>query len=304
VTSVEWTHATPAAFVAHNVSRNNYAEIGQELIYDSAADVIMGAGHPWYGHDGQPLATPNTFNYVGGQTTWDELVAGVAGGDADSDGVDDPWILIQTRAEFQALMNGPTPKRVVGTAQVYQTLQQSRSGDSNADPFVVPFTESVPTLEEMTKGALNILDDDPDGLFLMVEGGAVDWASHGNNSGRMIEEHIDFDNAVQAVLDWVQANSNWGETLLIVTGDHETGYLTGPYSDPTWTPIVNNGAGFLPGMEWHSGNHTNSLLPLFAKGDAARMFRRFADQYDPVFGRYIDNSELAWVLFWTMDPQD
>ena len=123
VTSVEWTHATPAGFVAHNISRNNYAEIGQEMIYDSAADVIMGAGHPWFGHDGEALAVPNTFKYVGGETTWDDLVAGIAGGDADGDGVDDPWTLIQTRAEFQALMNGPTPKRVVGTAQVYQTLQ-------------------------------------------------------------------------------------------------------------------------------------------------------------------------------------
>jgi alkaline phosphatase len=300
VTSVEWTHATPAGFVAHNISRNNYAEIGQEMIYDSAADVIMGAGHPWFGHDGEALAVPNTFKYVGGETTWDDLVAGIAGGDADGDGVDDPWTLIQTRAEFQALMNGPTPKRVVGTAQVYQTLQVSRSGDYYADPYVVPLIETVPTLEEMTRAAINILDDDPDGLFLMVEGGAVDWASHSNQSGRMIEEHIDFDNAVQAVVDWVKANSNWGETLLIVTGDHETGYLTGPGSDPTWKPIVNNGAGVLPGMEWHSGDHTNSLLPLYAKGAAARKFRRFANEYDPVRGRYIDNTELARVLFWTM----
>jgi alkaline phosphatase len=303
ITSVEWTHATPAGFVAHNVSRNNYAEIGQEMIYDSATDVIMGAGHPWYDADGQPKVTPNTFKYVGGETTWNDLVAGTAGGDADGDGIDDPWLLIQSRAEFQALMDGPTPKRVAGTAQVYQTLQVNRSGDYDADPFVVPLIDTVPTLEEMTRAALNILDDDPDGLFLMIEGGAVDWASHGNGSGRMIEELIDFDNAVQAVFDWVNENSNWGETLLLVTGDHETGYLTGPGSDPTWTPIVNNGAGVLPGMEWHSGDHTNSLIPLFAKGDAARQFRRFADEYDPVYGSYVDNTELAWVLFWTMDPQ-
>ncbi len=264
----------------------------------------MGTGHPCYDADGVYNDCTNNFRYVGGQNTWDDLIAGTAGGDADGDGVDDPWVLIQTRAEFQSLMSGPTPKRVVGTAQVYQTLQQGRSGDSYADPFVVPLIDTVPTLEEMTKAALNILDDDPEGLFLMIEGGAVDWASHGNTSGRMIEEHIDFDNAVHAVVDWVQANSNWGETLLIVTGDHETGYLNGPGSDPDWTSIVNYGAGVLPGMEWHSGNHTNSLLPLFAKGDAARMFHRFADQYDPVYGRYIDNSELAWVLFWTMDPHE
>lgn len=302
VTSVEWSHATPAGFVAHNISRNNYAEIGAEMVYASAADVIMGAGHPWYDGDGLLTGLPNTFKYVGGESTWDGLVAGTAGGDANGDGIDDPWTLVQTRAEFQALMEGPTPPRVLGTAQVYQTLQYNRGGDANADPYVVPLTETVPTLEEMTKAALNILDDDPDGLFLMIEGGAVDWASHGNNSGRMIEEQIDFDNAVQAVIDWVQANSNWGETLLVVTGDHETGFLTGPGSDPLRMPIVNNGAGNLPGMEWHSGDHTNSLIPFFAKGDAARMFKKYADEYDPVRGKYLDNTEMAHGLFWTLDP--
>jgi len=303
ITSVEWTHATPAGFVAHNVSRNNYAEIGEEMVYDSAVDVIMGCGHPWYGHSGEALQNPNTFKYVGGEATWDDLVSGIAGGDADGDGVDDPWTLVQTRGEFQALMTGPTPKRVLGTAQVYQTLQQSRGGDGYADPYVVPLIPTVPTLEEMTKAALNILDEDPDGIFLMVEGGAVDWASHANQSGRLIEEQIDFDNAVEVVVDWVQRNSNWGETLLVVTGDHETGYMNGPGSDPEWEPLVNYGVGNLPGMEWHSGNHTNSLIPFFAKGDAARLFRYFADETDPMRGSYVDNAELGNALFIAMDPQ-
>jgi alkaline phosphatase len=302
VTSVEWTHATPAGHVAHNVNRDNYEAIGQEMVNLSAADVIMGAGHPWYDADGVLRATPNTFKYVGGQATWDALVAGTAGGDADGDGDTDPWTLIQTRAEFQSLMSGPTPSRVLGTAQVYQTLQQGRSGDAFADPYLVPGIESVPTLEEMTVAALNVLDDDPDGLYLMIEGGAVDWAGHSNQSGRMIEEAIQFERAVEAVVGWVQNNSNWGETLLIVTADHETGYLWGPGSDPAWMPIVNNGVGVLPGMQWHSQNHTNSLIALSAKGDAARMFSRYADQYDPVRGRYLDNTEIADLVFWTLDP--
>jgi alkaline phosphatase len=302
ITSVEWTHATPAGHVAHNVSRNNYAEIGVEMVYESAADVIMGAGHPFYDADGQLRDTPitNQYQYVGGEATWNDLVAGIAGGDADGDGVADPWVLIQTREEFQALMRGKTPKRVLGTAQVYQTLQSDRGGDVDADPFVVPLTETVPTLEEMTRAALNILDNDPDGFFLMVEGGAVDWASHDNQSGRMIEEHMDFDNSVQAVVDWVQKKSNWGETLVIVTSDHETGYLTGPGSNPSWMPVVDYGQGVLPGMEWHSSDHTNSLVPFYAKGDGARLFKRFADQYDPVHGFYLDNTEMATGIMWAM----
>jgi alkaline phosphatase len=303
VTSVEWTHATPAGHVAHNVSRNDYEGIGLEMVNVSAADVIMGAGHPWYDANGILKATPNTYKYVGGQATWDALVAGTAGGDADGDGVADPWTLVQTRAEFQSLMNGPTPKRVLGTAQVFETLQQGRSGDAFADPYVVPKIETVPTLTEMTVAALNILDEDPDGLYLMVEGGAIDWASHSNQSGRMIEEAIEFERAVEAVVDWVQKNSNWGETLLIITGDHETGYLWGPGSNPAWNPIVNNGAGNLPGMQWNSPNHTNSLMILSAKCDAARLFRPYATKFDPVRGAYIDNTDVAKVVFYTLDPK-
>mgnify|MGYP003572564880 FL=1 len=205
-----------------------------------------------------------------------------------------------TRVE-QAATRTPTPDRVFGVAPIEDTLQLNRSGDYLADPFVVPFIETVPTLEEMTAAALNILDDDPNGMFLMVEGGAVDWASHGNYapnaSGRMIEELIDFERSVEMVVSWVKEHSNWGETLLIVTGDHETGYLNGPGSDPTWEPIVNNGAGSIPGMEWHSPDHTNSLIPLFAKGDAARMLRRAAEYDDVVRGPYLDNTQMAEVLF-------
>ena len=297
VTSVEWSHATPASFVAHNVSRNNYSEIAQEMVYDSAVDVIMGCGHPWYDADGNWKGTPNTFRYVGGETTWDDLVAGIAGGDADGDGFEDPWTLIETHSEFQALMTGDTPERVIGIAQVFKTLQEERSGDDKADPYVVPLIDTVPTLEEMTKAALNVLDNDPDGLFLVVEGGAVDWAGHGNESGRVIEEEIDFNRSVEAVIEWVIYNSNWGETLVIVTGDHETGFLAGPGSDPDWMPLENNGAGNLPGMEWHSGSHTNQLIPFYAKGRGAKLFRQ--GEYmmgDPVRGNYIDNTRIAETI--------
>jgi alkaline phosphatase len=66
---------------------------------------------------------------------------------------------------------------------------------------------------------------------------------------------------------------------------------------------VNNGAGNLPGMEWHSANHTNRLIPLFARGNAARRFRSYVDGKDPLYGRYLDNTALAKVIFWAMAPR-
>ena len=66
---------------------------------------------------------------------------------------------------------------------------------------------------------------------------------------------------------------------------------------------MNNGAGNLPDMEWHSGSHTNSLVPLSAKGRTARMLMRYADENDPVRGRYVDNTEIAKVILRAIDPQ-
>jgi alkaline phosphatase len=190
---------------------------------------------------------------------------------------------------------------VIGVAEIHGTLNQGRAGDANAAPFAVPRDENMPTLAEMTWGALNVLDEDPDGFVLMIEGGAVDWASHANQTGRMLEEMADFNRAVEAVIEWVERESSWDETLVIVTGDHECGYLTGPGSDPDWKLPVNNGAGNVPALEWHSGGHTNSLIPLFAKGAGAKTLRTFADETDPTRGPYIHNTEIAKALFALME---
>jgi len=304
VTSVEISHATPACFIAHNPDRGEYEAIARQMIMTSAADVIMGCGHPFFDRNGEVLAAVETFKFVGGPDTWSALVSGTAGGDADGDGTPDPWKLVQDRKDFQALAEGPTPPRVCGLAKVETTLQQKRSGDYDAQPYTDPMIETVPTLVEMTRGALNILDDDPDGLFLMVEGGAIDWAAHSNQTGRMIEETLAFADAVAAAVEWVEKNSSWDETLIIVTADHETGYLTGPSSGPgaegeapAWKPVRTRGRGIAPPVEWHSGSHTNSLVPVYARGPGAELLRDFADETDPVRGRYVDNTEIARTIF-------
>jgi len=64
-----------------------------------------------------------------------------------------------------------------------------------------PFIQTIPTLEEMVRAALNILDDDPNRFFLMIEDSAVDWAAHKNQSGRMIKEQIGFNSATLAVVN-------------------------------------------------------------------------------------------------------
>jgi len=309
VSSVQLSHATPAGFVAHNVARGNYAEIAREMIYTSAVDVIMGAGHPTYDDSSTVLTNTADFEYkyVGGEDTWNDLTDadGAEGADANGDGTPDTWTLIQDESEFAALAADPNPpSRVIGVPKVYQTLQFNRSGDSTV-PYDVPFNTNVPTLTLMTSAALNVLDEDSDGFMLMVEGGAVDWAGHANHTARLIEEQIDFNHSVEAVVAWVEDSTNgssWDDTLVIVTADHETGFLLGPDSCPGDTtvalnPIVNNDIGNMPGVQWCSGSHTNSIIPFFAKGKGSRYFEYLANKIDPERGRYIDNTDISRLIF-------
>jgi alkaline phosphatase len=304
VTTVPWSHATPAAFVAHADDRDSYAEIARQMIQDSAVDVIMGAGNPDFDNDG--LAAANDPLYVGGASLWAELKdldpTSPSVADANGDGRPDAWTLIQTKAQFEALTSSTvTPTRVCGTAQVYSTLQQARTGNPYAAPYAVPFDSTVPDLSTMVKAALNVLDDDPDGLFLMVEGGAVDWASHLDETGRMIEEEADFADAVDAVVQWVLTHGGWEETLLIVTADHETGMLWGPGSGTVngasvFAPVVDDGKSVVPGVSWHSVGHTNQLVPLYAIGVNSGTLSAGAKLSDPRRGSYLDNVDIADLI--------
>ena len=93
---------------------------------------------------------------------------------------------------------------------------------------------------------------------------------------------------------WVEGNSSWSETLVIVTSDHETGYLTG--SSGIYNEVVNNGKGVMPTMVWNSQSHTNQLVPIFAKGPGSDLFRKYAVGSDPVRGAYINNTDIPRVI--------
>jgi len=299
VTSVRLSCGTPAGFVAHVMQRNDYVDIGRYMILESGLEVIMGAGHPLYDNEGRVVPenelTPEHFMYVGGKEVWESVLAGTAGNNEARN--KKAWTLLESREEFQALAaSAEPPECVLGIPQVAETLQQRRSGNAEAVPYEVPLIQSVPTLSEMSLAALNVLDRNDTGFFLMIEGGAIDWASHSNQSGRVIEELMDFESAIESVVAWVENNSSWSDTLLIVTGDHECGYLTGPGSNPTWEPIVNNGKGNMPGMEWHSKGHTNSLIPLYFRGVGADTIMSLAHDTDIVRGQYIANSEVGKTL--------
>jgi alkaline phosphatase len=155
------------------LARKDFEYVLKKTTDSAASETAMASGHPLYDNDGQ-LRPEKDFKFVGNEDIWKSLIEGTVGNDSNGDGNPDPWILIQDQAKFQNCMTGPTERRLIGIPKVGATLQQDRSGDEFGKPYSVPFRENVPTLEEMTMAAINILDDNPDGFFLMVEGGAVD----------------------------------------------------------------------------------------------------------------------------------
>ena len=331
VSTVMASHATPASTIAHNVSRDNYVSIFNEMVA-SELDVIMGAGHPHYDASGNKIPKSErdaeTYKYVGGRETWNQLTS-----DQGLNG----YSFVDRVSQFQELAEGEdVPERVVGIGRSNNTLQAAREGLPEGDTVSgMARRDDVPSLETMTVGALNVLSQNDDGFYLMAEGGAVDWMGHANNMPRFIEEQKDFDRAVKAVIDWVEENSSWEETLLIVTSDHETGGIWGAGTfrngdggpvaqkrteeqleqarfDPRedtfneFRAVQNRGEGRLPGYQWASGNHTNELVPLWAIGAGAEQFREFtrtdqkaAELWGAPYGwdgDYVDNTAVFHVM--------
>ncbi|MCX6282262.1 MAG: alkaline phosphatase [Bacteroidetes bacterium] len=312
ITTVPISHATPAGFVAHNKTRQHYQELATYMLFSSRCDLVMGTGNPEFDDNGKKLDTKwENTKFVGDSNLWLSLKSGSGiqtsfimkdkiykVTDVTGDKIPDPWTLITSEKDFRKLMSGKTPKRVLGIPEVYSTLQQARtfskSETKNSPPCATPFNQNLPTLAEMVRGGLNVLDNNPKGFFVMIEGGAIDWANHDNQKGRMLEEMKSFSDAIDTVVAWVNKYSSWNETLLIVTADHESGDLWG---GNTYIPVADKGKNKLPGLKYNSKDHTNALVGLWAKGKGAEMYTVMAGETDPVRGVFIQNTAIPQLIF-------
>ncbi|HEY1134677.1 MAG TPA: alkaline phosphatase [Nocardioides sp.] len=289
VTDVPFNHATPAGFIAHNTNRNDYHGLATEMI-DSGADVLIGGGHPNYTDANRPRASHFGSGSWISQNDFSRLVSG-----------ETDFSYIESRAQFEQVAAGENvPDKLFGLARVAETFQYNRPGLGNNAvlPHTDPANTDVPSLATSAEAAINVLDQGDEGFFLMVEGGAVDWAGHANQTTRIVEEQVSFNDAVESVTTWVEENSSWEETLVVVTVDHETGYLAGPGAGTStgWTELTGD-AGELPNVSWHSGGHTNALVPLYAKGAGSELLQARATNWDHVRGAYLDNTDIGHSIF-------
>ena len=245
-TSVPFDHASPAAFYAHNVHRDDYQDLARDMLglpniaheklkspAYAGLDVVMGAG---FGNPGKPdEATKQGKNYApGGKYLADADLKAI---DARDGG---PYVIakrtagVEGRSGLQKAADEAAKggKRLFGFYGVgerdhlpYRTADGDFSpthGNSyKAEQYTPADLAENPTLTDMTKAALTVLAADPAKPFaLFVEAGDVDFALHDNNLDNAIGAVLSGDEAVRAIFDWVETHSNWDDSAVIVTADH------------------------------------------------------------------------------------
>lgn len=214
------THATPAAFYAHERSRNSENAIARQMA-GSGVDFFAGGGTRYFEErERQQLA----------------------------------------ESGFQVYLDSLQPAS--GSAQRLAYLL--------ADEGLPPIYEGRGNyLTQALQMAVDFLSDDEDGFFLMLEASQIDWGGHANNSEYLITEVVDFDKAVGAALDFAEKDGN---TLVIVTADHETGGFTLAAEEKKvpFQGMQRDYNSIQP--RFSTGGHSAALVPVLAYGPGAGKF--------------------------------
>ncbi|MEZ6132056.1 MAG: alkaline phosphatase [Planctomycetaceae bacterium] len=241
VSSVPISHATPASAYAHNVHRNDYQDISRDMLGLPSVfhpetplpglDVVIGGGYGTLAEtsrdQGKNFEAGN--QYLAGSDL--EKVSTVNGGRYVT-AVRAPGQCGSQRLAEAAALASHGGHRLLGFYGMgqYNGHLPFQTADGNFDPapgvkkkaeeYTAADLNENPNLAEMTTAALTVLESRKTNFWLMVEAGDVDWANHDNNIDCSIGAVNSGDAAVKVLTDWVEANSNWQESLMIITADH------------------------------------------------------------------------------------
>ncbi len=188
VTSVTLNHATPAAYYAHNASRNNYYDIALEII-DSEFDYFAGGA-----------------------------LSKVNGAEGDQENIYD----VIADAGYTVILEDQAAAEAV-TAETGKVLIVGEDTNGGALPYENDREEGMWALSDYVAKGIEVLDNET-GFFMMVESGKIDWACHANDAASSIADTVAFSDAIQVAVDFYMEHPE--DTLIVVTGDHETGGMT------------------------------------------------------------------------------
>lgn len=181
------THATPAVFGASVTSRGDQALIAPQY-FENGVDVILGGGRDFF------LPTSE-----GGKQSDENLIE-----KATADG----YQYVTNLDELTAA----TGEKVLGLFADEAMASELERGETDQ-----------PSLADMTGAAIDALEQDKDGFFLMVEGSQIDWAGHAHDAAWAMHDTKAFDKAVEVAIEFAKQD---GKTLVVVAGDHETGGMS------------------------------------------------------------------------------
>lgn len=205
ISTTRITHATPAVFFAHHPDRDAENEIAEQLV-DADVDFIAGGGFrnfvPKNGTFGKSKREDDRNLLAEMEAKGYKVFLG-----AENDGFN----------HYQPQANDKTIALFTGSHIPYEI-------DRLNDPKT-----NIPSLEEMTEKAIDLLSYDQDGFFLMVEGGRIDHACHINDITGNIHDTLAFDDAIQCAYEFYHKHPD--ETLIVVVADHETGGIGLGYGD-------------------------------------------------------------------------
>ena len=202
ISSVNLNHATPAAFYAHQPSRGNYYEIGEELIA-SDFDYFAGGG----------LLSPT-------------------GSDEDKESL----YTLAEKAGYDVVMTQAEAEKISADAEKVLLIDEHLA-DGDAFAYENDRADSDWALSDYVAKGIEVLDNDT-GFFMMVEGGKIDWACHANDAGSAISDTLALADAVDEAIAFAEKHPN--ETLILVTGDHETGGMTIGYAGTDYDTYLTN----------------------------------------------------------------
>jgi alkaline phosphatase len=289
VTTVEFSHATPAAFAAHSTSRGNTGEISQEIIHATEPDVVAGAGHP---------------DWVSGY---------ISGGNVEYLQNSGEWVFVerQNGVDGSTSILHASEEAVLEDKKLFGLYGGSTGcfgptvvTDSPGNPSRNIKMED-PTLASAVEASLKVLSQNEDGFFLMVEQGDIDWANHYNDYGWMVGAMWDLNDAVEAAKDFIDIQGDdvtWENTLVIITADHVTGGLR--LSEENRPAI-----GDLPeqhGEKYHynypggeidylTTQHTNEPVMIYAQGAGIDLFAQYHGMWYPGTS-LIDDTQIYEVM--------
>jgi alkaline phosphatase len=251
------THATPAAFGAHVPSRHCQNEIARQYIQVTEVDVILGGGREKFTSTRDQADSCGTFgNFI-------------------TDAKNSGYEIVSTEQQLEKAVAAGEKKLLGLFTGEGKTPELFRLLPENSYP------PNEPTLPQMTEAALEILEKDKEGFFLLVEGSQIDWANHRHNVCYQVSETLAFDSAVQVVLDWLDEEpSRKHTTLLIIAPDHETG---------GFAILGIEGSNYKPGDvvedAWTTQGHTASDVVFWSQGPGSQDL-----------GKAIDNTDVYKVM--------